>query len=164
MHGNKKFLTEELRYRFGLGEGGYVGSDEGNVFGNVLYGAYPPWLPHKTPLPPNPTAQAHASICTVLPPKPPPFVHLLSLAWSPLCVGASIVSTMFAGVALDAADAAVLWLSSGGDQAMLDMCMGAPGADGKTHSTDPASACNTVRCIPLHGCVPLPSAMVVTDS
>jgi beta-glucosidase-like glycosyl hydrolase len=60
MHGNKKFLTDELRFRFGLGAGGYIGSDEGNVYWNVAYGA-----------------------------------------------------------ATDAADASSLWLSSGGDQAML---------------------------------------------
>ena len=31
LHGNKKYLTAVLRHRFGLGEGGYIGSDEGNV-------------------------------------------------------------------------------------------------------------------------------------
>ena len=32
MHGNRKMLTEVLRHRLGLGDTGYVGSDEGNVF------------------------------------------------------------------------------------------------------------------------------------
>lgn len=32
MHGNHKLLTGVLRHRFGLGDGGYIGSDAGNVF------------------------------------------------------------------------------------------------------------------------------------
>ena len=48
------------------------------------------------------------------------------------------------GVAADAADASVLWLTSGGDQAMLDMCLGAPNA---TWSADADSPCNTARLV-----------------
>lgn len=87
LHGNKKYLTDVLRHRFGLGEGGYIGSDEGNVYG-LAQGGF--------------------------------------------------------GVATDAADASVLWLTSGGDQAMLDMCMGAPNAH---RSGIPTSPCNAARLV-----------------
>ena len=89
LHGNRKMLTDVLRHRFGLGDGGYIGSDEGNV-------------------------------------------------WQ--------LSSAYYGVATDAADAASLWLEAGGDQAMLDMCFGAPGPDGQSRS-GPGSACNAARLV-----------------
>ena len=47
------------------------------------------------------------------------------------------LSQAFYGVATDAADSSVLWLESGGDQAMLDMCPGGAGGAPSTNATSP---------------------------
>ncbi len=88
MHGNRDMISGMLRQRFGLGDGGYVGSDATNVPGLVDY-----------------------------------------------------------GVAADAADAAALWLTAGGDQAMLDLCPGMASPNGSAPSTPSESPCNAARLV-----------------
>ena len=54
------------------------------------------------------------------------------------------LSQAFYGVATDAADSSVLWLESGGDQAMLDMCPGGAGGAPSTNATSPCNAATLV--------------------
>lgn len=164
LHGNKKYLTAVLRHRFGLGEGGYIGSDEGNVI-QLAQGALVVEYPicgqnvyittrhHPIILTHNPHNRVFACLLEdpflnrcfaslLPPPTTPPHSHTprtfgLSFIIDDLILG-------YYGVATDAADASVLWLTSGGDQAMLDMCMAAPNT---TRSGNPTSDCNAARLV-----------------